>query len=565
MSKQTDMRQASLLLFLGLNLTIQAQLPDYVPQEELIGWYPLAGDAFDQSSNANSGFFEGPTTTVDRFGNPDGARYFDGESDHFQVSGASISTSFSALNPVTVSLWVFGSEGSQDNLGRSLIGKGLSPDMVYDTNPKSFMLFKENAQDFSFIVYSDHHDWVRMQVQMSDLILQGDWNHLVFRYHGGNDPNSLSIFRNGESISACCSTINYGNYTGMNLNDEPFILGSRIDEEGNHFLEWEGALDDLGIWSRDLSDGEALELYLSSAPNAGCIDFEACNYNPEAFVNDGSCEYGCLNCGPGTLWDDASQLCIVANPSDTNFDGCVSMTDLLDLLTVFGTCAEEELEEDPEVAEWSCGDPLEYQGYDYETVQIGEQCWFAENLRSESYENGDVISAGLSDDEWSLTESGATAIYGEGVSGCSHLSPTLEACNEALAYEEYGFLYNWFAVDDQRGVCPSGWHVPFMAEFQSLSATLGGDAYAGLALKATSGWFDNGNGTNESGFDGLPGGFRHEQAQFENAGYDGIWWMNYSVGESAKYLGVVSYSNAVFYETFSKNYGFSIRCIKDSE
>ena len=90
------------------------------------------------------------------------------------------------------------------------------------------------------------------------------------------------------------------------------------------------------------------------------------------------------------------QLCLVANPSDTDFDGCVSMTDLLDLLTVFGTCNE---------IPWSCGDPLEYQGYDYETVQIGEQCWFAENLRSESYQNGDAIPADLSDSEWGAASS----------------------------------------------------------------------------------------------------------------------------------------------------------------
>ncbi len=538
------MRQASLFLFLGLNLTIQAQLPDYVPQEGLIGWYPLAGDAFDQSSNANSGFFEGPTTTVDRFGNPSGARYFDGESDHFQVSGASISTSFSALNPVTVSLWVFGSEGSQDNLGRSLIGKGLSPDMVYDTNPKSFMLFKENAQDFSFIVYSDHHDWVRMQVQMSDLILQDDWNHLTFRYHGGNDPNSLSIFRNGESISACCSTINYGNYTGMNLNDEPFILGSRIDEDGNHFLEWEGALDDLGIWSRDLSDEEALELYLSSAPNAGCIDFEACNYNPEAFVNDGSCEYGCLNCGPGTLWDDASQLCIVANPSDTNFDGCVSMPDLLDLLTVFGTCNE---------IPWSCGDPLEYQGYDYETVQIGGQCWFAENLRTSTYRNGGTIA--LWDYEGEVVDPGI------GHYTFKDLNPD--------NVDEFGLLYTWHTTSS---VCPSGWHVPLVEEFELLleyASQSGFSSNTPEALQSTAYW-PSGLGVDVFGFNALPGGERTPWGNLASEEFEhGFWWMSDSSEAPMVFhfsiSGNASENVSGIGSCDNPNDAMSIRCIQDSE
>ena len=73
------------------------------------------------------------------------------------------------------------------------------------------------------------------------------------------------------------------------------------------------------------------------------------------------------------------------SPSDSDFDGCVGMTDLLNLLSSFGTCVEVDSDEefDNGVEEWACGDPLEYQGYDYETVQIGEQCWFAENLRSQ--------------------------------------------------------------------------------------------------------------------------------------------------------------------------------------
>jgi len=553
----SDMRQQLLPLFLGLSLTIHAQLPDYVPQEDLIGWYPLAGDAFDQSANANSGFFEGPTTTFDRFGNPDGARYFDGESDHFQISGASISTTFSALNPVTVSLWVFGSEGSQDNLGRSLVGKGFSPDMVYDTNPKSFMLYKENAQDFSFIVYSDHHDWVRMQVQMSDLILQGDWNHLVFRYHGGNDPNSLSIFRNGESISACCSTINYGSYTGMNLNDEPFILGSRIDEEGNHFLEWEGALDDLGIWSRDLADEEALELYLSSAPNAGCIDFEACNYNPEAFVDDGSCEYGCLNCGPGTLWDDASQLCIVANPSDTNFDGCVSMPDLLDLLTVFGTCNE---------IPWSCGDPLEYQGYDYETVQIGDQCWYAENLRAENYSNGDPIehpTLGVA-----LEDVGYSLEFGSDGWWCTEGNQNFNSCDSEVAVQEFGRHYNGFSSHDERGLCPTGWRVPNHADWFELAETSGGQGSAGQELKAAVGWNNATNGTDSFGWNAKPAGTwnQHNTASFQNSGSLAWWWSTSMQIDGLQ--GYVSIGEGDFVYVgsgISMAVGASIRCIQDSE
>ena len=138
-------------------------------------------------------------------------------------------------------------------------------------------------------------------------------------------------------------------------------------------------------------------------------------------------------------------------PSDSNFDGCVQLNDLLDLLGAYGDCGAEE-------SAWQCGDPLEYQGYDYETVQNGEQCWFAENLRNANYENGDAIPSGLSDSDWP-TDSGAAAVYGEGESDCLSFSPDGDACDEAWSLNEYGRLYNWYAVDDARGLCPSGWHV----------------------------------------------------------------------------------------------------------
>ena len=87
---------------------------------------------------------------------------------------------------------------------------------------------------------------------------------------------------------------------------------------------------------------------------------------------------------------------VVANPADINLDGCVQLNDLLDLLSAYGDCGAEE-------SAWQCGDPLEYQGYDYATVQIGEQCWFAENLRAENYRNGDEILTAATLEEWNNT------------------------------------------------------------------------------------------------------------------------------------------------------------------
>ena len=145
--------------------------------------------------------------------------------------------------------------------------------------------------------------------------------------------------------------------------------------------------------------------------------------------------------------------------------------------------------------QWSCGCPLTYQGYDYATVLIGEQCWFAENLRSENYENGDAINLGLSAIAWYYTTAGAVAVYGENAS-CNNFSPDIDACDPAHSLNEYGRLYNWYAVIDARGLCPSGWHVPTDAEWTILADHLGGESVAGAQMKTNYGWNGGDNGTN---------------------------------------------------------------------
>ena len=136
----------------------------------------------------------------------------------------------------------------------------------------------------------------------------------------------------------------------------------------------------------------------------------------------GQSEY-CLD---GTVWDEALQGCVVDGQVDGcslvydgNNDGLVGSFDLIGFLTEFGAeCSPEPT--------FSCGSPINYQGYDYETVQIGEQCWFAENLRAENYRNGDDIPADLSDNEWTSTNVGAVTVYGETlVVKISHQTSTL--------------------------------------------------------------------------------------------------------------------------------------------
>ena len=268
-----------------------------------------------------------------------------------------------------------------------------------------------------------------------------------------------------------------------------------------------------------------------------------------------SCDIAASFCGVGTVWDAESQSCIGDQSGDINLDGCVQLNDLLDLLSAYGDCGAEE-------SVWLCGDPLEYQGYNYNTVQIGEQCWFAENLRAENYANGDAILDELDDNTWSYTQEGATTIYGAD-EGCQR-SSLLTMRVTQLFLLRFGRLYNWFAVNDARKVCPTGWSIPSNNDVDDLLLHFP-DA---SGLKSTDGWKNEGNGTNASGYNGWPGGVRYQEnttpdGEYGSAGSDGHWWTSTESGGSSAFDWYMSHDTSVVgRQAYPKNFGFSIRCIK---
>lgn len=233
-----------------------------------------------------------------------------------------------------------------------------------------------------------------------------------------------------------------------------------------------------------------------------------------------------------------------------------------------------------------CGENILYQGYEYATVQIGDQCWFAENLRTDAYANGDAIPELVAKSDWYNTTSGAMCAYGagdwgvDGGSYCDEASPGLDACVEAESLAAYGRLYNWYAVDDARNLCPSGWHVPTDGEFQAMEVALGMSASEansmgwqgtneGQKLKADSGWpWEGAPGNDESGFAGLPGGSRlwFSDAAFNGAGESGNWWSASlrSEGRAWRYS-VVLHDSRVNRNDRDLVTGFSVRCVEDNE
>jgi uncharacterized protein (TIGR02145 family) len=312
----------------------------------------------------------------------------------------------------------------------------------------------------------------------------------------------------------------------------------------------------------------------------GCLDELACNFNGSAIVNDGSCTYpGCtdttaVNFNPLAGCDDGS----CENLGCTYEYACNDdpTAEINDGSCTFGDCPgcndPDALNYNPTPTNDSicfyC-DNLEFDGYTYSVVLIGDQCWFAENLRTTTYADGDVIPAGLTDSEWESTTSGATAVYGEGSSYCNHYSPDINACDEAQSLAEYARLYNWYAVDDARGLCPTGWHVPTDGEWTDLEDYItaqGFDGTEGVALKSTYGWYNGSNGTDDFGFSALPGGYRsNDGGDFDVAGNYGSWWSSSPSGGLAWYRYLYYDNPDVDRNDGSPRDGFSVRCLRDAD
>jgi uncharacterized protein (TIGR02145 family) len=177
-------------------------------------------------------------------------------------------------------------------------------------------------------------------------------------------------------------------------------------------------------------------------------------------------------------------------------------------------------------------------------------------LKVSKYRNGDNIPTGLSVAQWTSTSSGAYAIYSN------------DPVNDAL----YGKLYNWYAVTDSRGLCPTGWHVPSDGEWTTLTDFLGGESVAGGVMKSTAtqptwgGWnTPNTGATNSSGFTGLPGGSRDSGGGFGSLGNFGFWWSSSVAGSGDAWNRLLFYGNAYANrDDVGHRNGCSVRCLKNT-
>ena len=220
-----------------------------------------------------------------------------------------------------------------------------------------------------------------------------------------------------------------------------------IDINGNGTVDITDFLNVLGLFGDVDSDGDGVW-----DSQDLCSDLEACNYDQ--------------------------------NPSEPCAD--------VDVLGVCGGQCEADEDQDGVCDIHTCGQPLVYHGKHYQTVQIGEQCWFAENLATGTFAQGDSIPYVADGDDWTASNVYYDPAYCFFGNDSSSLSPS-------------SMLYNWPAVIDDRGLCPFGWHVPTNSEWNVLRTYLGGDEVAGYPLKSSPEDDPSWNGSNETGFSALPG------------------------------------------------------------
>ena len=202
------------------------------------------------------------------------------------------------------------------------------------------------------------------------------------------------------------------------------------------------------------------------------------------------------------------------------------------------------------IGEGGGGHVIDVAGNIYPTVKIVNQEWMAENLRVTHYRNGDPIPNITDGATWNDLINGAYCWYNN--------DPSI---NKIM----YGALYNWYAVNDSRNLCPSGWHVSSDDELTTLTNYLGGENLAGGLMKPIILWNSPNIGAkNTSGFSAPPGGARGDNGIFYYFGGKGYWWTATEGGPNdawARHLD--SGDSGIVRTTFSKSDGFSVRCVKD--
>ena len=181
-------------------------------------------------------------------------------------------------------------------------------------------------------------------------------------------------------------------------------------------------------------------------------------------------------------------------------------------------------------------------------IKIGNQVWMTQNLNVQKFRNGDPIPEAKTYAAWK------TANDNQQPAWCYYE-------NNQVNGTKFGKLYNWYAVNDKRVLAPSGWRVSSVTDFENLINFVGDNA--SFNLKSKESWLDNGNGTNETGFNSLGCGYRTHEGVFMGRGKEGSYWSSNDTGVPFAWRVRFTNSNEIQYLDILKSFGFSVRCLRN--
>ncbi len=289
----------------------------------------------------------------------------------------------------------------------------------------------------------------------------------------------------------------------------------------------------------------------------GCMDPEACNYSAIAEADDGSCDYSCCPgpgcCGTGTTWDAYLATCVVDAPDAV--DAACTLMNLQELANGYAALVEQNATLDSLLsacegngaaeASGPCAgqDHVTYHGHDYAIVEIGDQCWFAENLKTTSYSDGSSIDA----------------------------TSAVPFNNDPSNTDNYGLLYAGDAIFNGLGICPTSWHLGSFTEWQELMDFATENGFNGneaVALKSTNGWASASNGVDAFGFNAKPAGYHYTPyhpywGEFAHLLTNGYWWTSTSYSTGRSYAWAFSTELEYLTPHYAHTNGMSVRCVKD--
>ena len=333
--------------------------------------------------------------------------------------------------------------------------------------------------------------------------------------------------------------------------------------DGNQHSLYAKAYDEAGNTA-----SSSIVLITVSAPNTGPV-ISSLSADPSSIAPNGTSTIICeatdadgdnLNYNwsatGGSISGSGSTVTYIAPSTDGTYTITCTVND--------GNGGEDSGTVNVTVSSGGTGTVTDIDGNVYQTIIIGTQEWMMENLKVTHYRDGTAIPTGHSNSDWSNLTTGAYAVYDD---------------NESNA-TTYGYLYNWYAVDDSRNIAPEGWHVPTDDEWKTLEMYLGmsqGEAdntgwrgtNEGSKLAGNADLWNNGNLENNaefgtSGFTALPGGYRSTNGYYYDLGSHGSFWSSTEDdSDTAWYRGLYYSNSGVARGGSYKLYGFSVRCVRD--